>query len=149
MLKKVKHSLNDDDFNLVARLTAGYSGADVTVLCREAAQGPLRCAVESGNIETISESDIRGVAVSDFVDAVKIVKSSVSPDEVTHYKEFNEQFGHTSRKVEVLKKQETVNQDVKTKTECSCALVYLFMLLFLCHVLCLLLVYKLINESLI
>ena len=94
MLKKVKNSLTDEDLSRIALLTDGYSGADVTTLCKEAAQGPLRCAIDLGNIETIKESDLRGVEVSDFESAVKIVKSSVSPDEIKHYYEFDKLFGH-------------------------------------------------------
>ncbi|KAI1303210.1 Fidgetin-like protein 1 [Halotydeus destructor] len=91
------HSLNQDDFDQVAEKTAGYSGADVKTLCKEAAMGPLRTAMDNGSISDIKVEDLRPVDFSDFESALDAVMSSVSPDEIEHYIKFNQQYGHGSK----------------------------------------------------
>jgi SpoVK/Ycf46/Vps4 family AAA+-type ATPase len=58
--------------------------------------GPIRDMILSNsNIEADQwdESKIRDVHLKDFVKALKNVKSSVSPDEIIRYKEWNKTFG--------------------------------------------------------
>ena len=40
-MRKQQNDLSEDDLNYVAEQTDGYSGADMTNLCREAGQGFL------------------------------------------------------------------------------------------------------------
>ncbi|EPB71915.1 ATPase, AAA family [Ancylostoma ceylanicum] len=60
LLSDMKHNLEDDDFDEVAKLTEGYSGADMRQLCAEAAMGPIRdidnCS--SMDIETIEAEEV-------------------------------------------------------------------------------------------
>ncbi|KHJ87926.1 ATPase, AAA family, partial [Oesophagostomum dentatum] len=60
LLADMKHNLEDADFDEVAKLTEGYSGADMRQLCAEAAMGPIRdidnCS--SMDIETIEADEV-------------------------------------------------------------------------------------------
>jgi len=42
LLKKTPNSLTEDDIDSIAERTAGFSGADVSILVRDAAYQPLR-----------------------------------------------------------------------------------------------------------
>ena len=54
----------------IAESTAGYSGADMANLCRDAAIGPIR-ALDPSNIESIAAEDIRPIAKQDFHAALR------------------------------------------------------------------------------
>jgi len=81
----------DVDFDELAKLTEGYSGADIAVLCREALMMPIRELDEAGML-TKNDVKIRPVMRDDFLKAMKIVKPSVSPSEITRFKEWAEEF---------------------------------------------------------
>jgi transitional endoplasmic reticulum ATPase len=73
--------LNKDvDLNQVSLQTKYYSGADIENICREAAMHALRRDVNS-----------REVTMQDFMDAIKEVGPSVSPDMEKWYKSFMKQ----------------------------------------------------------
>ena len=42
LMSKQQHALNDKDFQMLARRTILYSCSDITLLCRDAAMGPIR-----------------------------------------------------------------------------------------------------------
>ena len=96
LLKDIKIEMSPEDLNSVAEQTEGFSGADMANLCKEAAMGPLRAAIASGNILGIKPEDLRSVVYSDFQEGLRQVRPSVSPDEIHHYEEFNKKFGATS-----------------------------------------------------
>lgn len=85
------HMIEETGFAEIARLTEGYSGADLKSLCREAAMGPLRDA--KGKLGDIAANDIRPVLLKDFVTAVKRIKPSVGAQELQRYVKWNDQFG--------------------------------------------------------
>jgi transitional endoplasmic reticulum ATPase len=70
----------DVDLNQVALQTKFYSGADLENICREAAMHALRRDVNSHE-----------VTMQDFLDAIKEVGPSVSPDMEKWYKSFMKQ----------------------------------------------------------
>jgi transitional endoplasmic reticulum ATPase len=70
----------DVDLNLIAAQTKYYSGADLENICREAAMHALRKDINS-----------REVTMKDFLDALKEVGPSVSPDMEKWYKGFMQQ----------------------------------------------------------
>ncbi|CCW72191.1 unnamed protein product [Phytomonas sp. Hart1] len=86
------HCLSTNDFVRVAEMTAGYSGADLRLLCREAAMGPLR-EMTSHELSEITQKDLRLVNASDFKQALRRIKPSVGPSEVRRYTEWNQQYG--------------------------------------------------------
>lgn len=70
----------------------GYSGADVTCLCREAALGPIR-SIDASAIEHITVDQVRPITCQDFLTALRHVRSTVSPNDLEAYEQWNRQFG--------------------------------------------------------
>ena len=121
LISSYDHSLTEEDFDRIGRVTTQYSGADVKLLCREAAMGPLRSctkklmankgANEGGgedagappppgsdtssttDIVNLSSSMIRPIVVKDFKAAMKMCRPSVGPSELLRYEAWNNQYG--------------------------------------------------------
>ncbi|PIO73552.1 ATPase, AAA family [Teladorsagia circumcincta] len=95
LLADMKHSLKEEDFNRIAELTEGYSGADVRQLCAEAAMGPIRDVdnCSSMDIETIETDEIRPISVADFISAAQVVRPTVVNEDLTAYKLWDSKFG--------------------------------------------------------
>ena len=72
--------------------TEGYSGADMSNLCRDAAIGPIR-GLDPSRIETITAEEIRPISVEDFANALRQVKASVSDQDLKMYQEWDSRFG--------------------------------------------------------
>ena len=94
LLGKNEHSLNEKELQTICDLTNGYSGADVHNLAREASMGPLRDRMrndskkkEKGNIV------LRPICFGDFKVALKGIRASVSPETLTEYEKWNDNFG--------------------------------------------------------
>jgi transitional endoplasmic reticulum ATPase len=71
----------DVDLDQVAHMAAGYSGADVEALCREAAMNALR--------EDVNADE---VTLRDFKEAMDKVKPSITADMDTWYQNFSKRF---------------------------------------------------------
>ncbi|XP_064193555.1 fidgetin-like protein 1 [Anguilla rostrata] len=84
--------LGPDELEQVVARSEGFSGADMTQLCREAALGPIR-SIQIADIATISPEQVRPMLYSDFQEALKTVRPSVSPKDLELYKEWNQTFG--------------------------------------------------------
>lgn len=87
----------DIDWPKLVTITDGYSGADISNVCRDAAMMPMRRALASGHsIQDISgmqnEIDIP-LCLQDFLDAIKNISKSVSKDQLNDYSEWMKQFG--------------------------------------------------------
>ena len=76
----------------IAQSTAGYSGADMSNLCSEAAYGPIR-ALSMDDIENIAMEAVRPITHGDFLTALQQVKPSVSAQDLGLYIDWNKQFG--------------------------------------------------------
>jgi len=74
----------DVDFKTLARMTEGYSGADIEAICQEVARRVARRAI----------SRRRGVRASmkDFLDALKTFRPSITPEMLERYEEFRRRF---------------------------------------------------------
>jgi fidgetin-like protein 1 len=99
LLKKNRHAMTPEDIEAVTTATDGYSGADVTNLCKEAAMGPVReglRGLHGGDIETISEASMAPITMKDFRSGLRQVKSSVARSELTGYIDWNRTFGSYS-----------------------------------------------------
>ncbi len=83
----------DDDVNFdeLAKITEGFTGSDIALLCREAIMIPIRELDKSGLLS--EEAEPRPVRRSDFIDSLAKMKPVVSPDELRKFEEWNEQFG--------------------------------------------------------
>ncbi|MCS7146343.1 MAG: CDC48 family AAA ATPase [Nitrososphaerota archaeon] len=69
----------DVDLRKLAAMTEGYSGADLESLCREAAMSALR-----------RDREVQQVSWSDFQEALKTVKPSVTPSMLKEYEKVSE-----------------------------------------------------------
>ena len=68
----------DVEIDQLARMAAGYSGADVEALCREAALNALRRDMDSNE-----------VTLGDFREAMDKIKPSITSDMDTWYQNFS------------------------------------------------------------
>jgi katanin p60 ATPase-containing subunit A1 len=99
-LQEVK--LHEDvDMELLASQLEGYSGADITNICREAAMMPLRECIKNkqrtvAGFEmsdlTKSELDL-SIRLEHFQTAIKKTSPSVSQSNLQQYKEWIDKFG--------------------------------------------------------
>ncbi|XP_062512116.1 fidgetin-like protein 1 isoform X2 [Corticium candelabrum] len=92
LLVQQRSDLTDEELQGLCEKTEGYSGADVTCLCREAALGPIR-SIDASAIQHISVDQVRSITCQDFVAAFRHVRSTVSPSDLKSYEEWNRQFG--------------------------------------------------------
>ena len=88
------HALSDDDFTRLVQLTEGYSGADMNNLVKAAALGPVRSLQEtSADFMSIDIAQMRPIELADFEHALREVSTSVDPQTIRGYEEWNEKFG--------------------------------------------------------
>ncbi|XP_022255214.1 fidgetin-like protein 1 isoform X3 [Limulus polyphemus] len=92
LLSYHNHSLSDDDLDLICQKTEGYSGADMTNLCKEASLGPIR-SLDTSQIQCISPNQVRPINLEDFFHALKQVRASVSDKDMDTYLNWNEKYG--------------------------------------------------------
>lgn len=96
LMAKGKSGLTDDCIDQVAIKTAGYSGADMATLCKEAALGPIRAIIRSrGTAKNLANADLPPISLADFESALKIVKASVNGTDLNAYEEWDERYGAT------------------------------------------------------
>jgi katanin p60 ATPase-containing subunit A1 len=82
----------------IVQSTEGYSGADMSNICREAAMMPLRRRLKASGIDVDAIDELRkqiDVPVSnrDFVEALKNIQKSVSQKNLDFYAEWMKKFG--------------------------------------------------------
>lgn len=92
LMAKERNRLSEAELQLVVSATEGFSGADMTQLCREAALGPIR-SIQLSQIATISADQVRPIAYSDFQEALRTVRPSVSSKDLELYEDWNKTFG--------------------------------------------------------
>ncbi|QLL32295.1 hypothetical protein HG536_0C04640 [Torulaspora globosa] len=91
LLSHQKHSLTDEDFTDLLKLTDGFSGSDITSLAKDAAMGPLR---ELGDqLLLVPTESIRPMALEDFKNSLNYIKPSVSQEGLKRYEEWATKFG--------------------------------------------------------
>ena len=91
LLNSHKHSLGSRDFKRLVSLTDGYSCSDLAALAREASLGPIR---ELGpQLMTAPIGSIRPISLSDFENALKIIRKSVSPSHMAEFESFLREYG--------------------------------------------------------
>lgn len=96
----VEWALGAADFETLARKTEGFSGSDIKALCRESSLMPLR---ELGTrVSQVRLSDVRACTMSDFEEALRIVRPSSNTTQITELEAWNSEFGShssTSRRI--------------------------------------------------
>lgn len=92
LMSREKNQLGADEMEKVVLGTDGFSGADMTQLCREAALGPIR-SIRFSEIATVTAEQVRPILYCDFQEALKTVRPSVSSKDLELYEEWNKTFG--------------------------------------------------------
>ncbi|XP_075068743.1 fidgetin-like protein 1 [Mixophyes fleayi] len=85
-------SLTEQEVEAIVLQADGFSGADMTQLCREAALGPIR-SIQAMDISTITPEQVRSIAYIDFQNAFQTVRPSVSKKDLELYENWNKTFG--------------------------------------------------------
>jgi SpoVK/Ycf46/Vps4 family AAA+-type ATPase len=94
LLRNEDHQLTENDFDIVAQLTEGYSCHDISSVCKDAAMAPLR---ECGcDIVGVERERLRPFNLSDFKNSLRKIRPSVAPEECKAYEEWNQKFGNSS-----------------------------------------------------
>mmetsp|Transcript_88096 Transcript_88096/g.247703 ORF Transcript_88096/g.247703 Transcript_88096/m.247703 type:complete len:610 (+) Transcript_88096:130-1959(+) len=94
---------SDVEVQEMVRRSEGYSGADVTNVCREAAMMGLRKRMQKARQEGISVAKMQmlkdevdvPVTQSDFLEALRNVQKSVGTDDLQHFSDWMKEFGST------------------------------------------------------
>jgi spastin len=86
------YALPSPDIHRIASNTDGYSCSDLHALCQEAAMLPIR-ELGPRAIDTIQAHQIRPLTYSDFRLAMRVVRPSVSKDQLKKFEAWNEEFG--------------------------------------------------------
>lgn len=89
---------NDIDWDYVVKMTDGFSGADMSNICREAAMMPLRRKLKASGVDVDAIDELRKeidvpVSMLDFKDALKNTQKSVSQANLDFYTVWMKQFG--------------------------------------------------------
>ena len=92
LMVEQSHSLTKQDIANIVERTPGFSGADMTNLCKEAALGPIR-SLDVSDIFQVSVEQVRPINQEDFICALSLVKPSVSARDLDVYKQWNIAFG--------------------------------------------------------
>ncbi|XP_029812135.1 fidgetin-like protein 1 [Suricata suricatta] len=92
LMSKEQCCLSEEEVGLVVQRSDGFSGADMTQLCREASLGPIR-SLQTADIATVTPDQVRPIAYVDFENAFRTVRPSVSPKDLELYENWNRTFG--------------------------------------------------------
>merc|ERR1712096_231615 len=89
------------DHKVLAEKTDGYSGADIHIICRDAAMMPLRRIISDKSPQEILELKSQGkldatklpLVLDDFTSVLTNIHPSVSKDELQRYEDWFKEFG--------------------------------------------------------
>lgn len=96
LMQKQKNNLTEECLSYVADRTAGFSGADMSSLCKEAAMVVLRAVLRvHGTPKNLSPEDLPPISRADFDVAMKSVKASVSGSDLNSYEEWDHLYGES------------------------------------------------------
>jgi len=89
----------DIDFEKLVDVTEGYSGADISNVCREAAMMPLRKkllmggGISADRIKEIKQEAESPLAMEDFLSSLKNIQKSVGKETLDDYAKWMSEFG--------------------------------------------------------
>lgn len=95
LLSKQGCSLNDAELKRLATLTDGYSASDLTALAKDAALGPIR-ELQPEQVKLMDPGAVRSITLNDFLDSLKRIRRSVSPQSLVAYEKWSLQYGDVS-----------------------------------------------------
>ncbi|MHA1413100.1 MAG: AAA family ATPase [Promethearchaeota archaeon] len=90
----VNSALTEEDYVELGVRSEGYSGRDISNVCREVIMMPIRELDMSGLLEDSSkEVVVRDITLEDFKKSLKKVKPMTTKKELEHYRRWAEEFG--------------------------------------------------------
>lgn len=92
LLRNHAHTVTSRQLASLADRTDGYSAADLTALCKEAAMAPLRELGPDG-VATVSASAVRPISGADLTQALRTIRPSVSQESLAAYAQWNSSYG--------------------------------------------------------
>lgn len=92
LLRSERAEISEKEIQEIGRLTDGFSGADMHVLCHEASMGPVR-SIPSTQMNLINANDVRAVNYGDFQAALNCVRSSVAQRDLKQYLDWDKTYG--------------------------------------------------------
>ncbi|XP_057661177.1 spastin isoform X1 [Diorhabda carinulata] len=95
LLAKQGCTLTQQELKRLATLTDGYSGSDLTALAKDAALGPIR-ELQPEQVKQLDPSAVRSITINDFLDSLKRIRRSVSPQSLVAYEKWSLQYGDVS-----------------------------------------------------
>jgi katanin p60 ATPase-containing subunit A1 len=85
------------DLNIIANKLKGYSGADITNVCRDAAMMSLRkkiIGLKPEQIKQLAKDEVDlPVTLTDFMEAINKCNKSVSKQDLQRYEKWMAEFG--------------------------------------------------------
>lgn len=82
------------DFKALAEISEGYSGSDISTVCREVVMLPVRELDVSGRLTSGDDSlNVRPITQEDFLNVMKFIKPVVSEEEIQKFEEWRDEYG--------------------------------------------------------
>ncbi|ANZ75504.1 BA75_03064T0 [Komagataella pastoris] len=91
LLSYQNHTLSNEDFTALVKLTEGFSGSDITALAKDAAMGPLRQLGDK--LLMTNKNEIRPVSLEDFKSSLNYIRPSVSKEGLLQFEEWAKLYG--------------------------------------------------------
>ncbi|XP_041106790.1 spastin-like isoform X1 [Polyodon spathula] len=95
LLGKHGNPLSQKELVQLSRMAEGYSGSDLTALAKDAALGPIR-ELKPEQVKNMSANEMRNIKLRDFVESLKKIKHSVSPQTLDAFVRWNKDYGDTT-----------------------------------------------------
>lgn len=94
LLEKQRVKVTQKQMQAISQMTEGYSGSDLTALCKETAMIPLR---ELGNnVVYVRPEDVRPIAFDDFKAATQRIRPSTQKHMLQALEDWNREYGFAS-----------------------------------------------------
>jgi spastin len=95
LVAKHNNKLSEEKLTQLAWAVDGYSFSDITALAKEAALGPIR-GMDYNTLKSISARKVRPIELSDFENAIRVVRPSTSVELLRTLEDWNAKFGVSS-----------------------------------------------------
>ncbi|KAI3649832.1 hypothetical protein MP228_005464 [Amoeboaphelidium protococcarum] len=91
-----RHSVSASQLNAIVKKTEGYSCSDLTALAKEAALYPLR-EIPLARLKLIKPEEIRNITAKDLIQAMDVIRPSVSSQDLTELSRWSQSFGSSGQ----------------------------------------------------
>ncbi|KAI3631917.1 hypothetical protein MIR68_009753 [Amoeboaphelidium protococcarum] len=94
--KHKRHSVSASQLNAIVKKTEGYSCSDLNALAKEAALYPLR-EISLARLKLIKPEEIRNITAQDLIQAMDVIRPSVSSQDLTELSRWSQSFGSSGQ----------------------------------------------------